>query len=215
MHSNRHTNHHDDSGNLGFIVFTTGIFQLYYFEYTENHESPISKVRRFNIKPPCQYYAIVGSFKGLICLDDLKDRFCICNPTTKEYVTLPKPNYKINSGRDFFTAIGFGYLPSTNEYKVVVVDKVEKEPNFVEVLEYTPGSHNGWRNIEKFNQKIEYIVCGWRQGIFSNAALHWMDTTRKIIIFDLADEKFGEHLSPPPLPSGHIKLGVLGGFFVQ
>ncbi|XP_026431000.1 uncharacterized protein LOC113328124 [Papaver somniferum] len=108
--------------------------------------------------------------------------------------------------------IGFGYLPSTNEYKVVLM---YKEPEYVVVMVYTLGSRNGWRHIGKFRLKYNYIYKG--HGTFANGALDWMHPKNKmILVFDLADEKFREHLSPPPSPAGasYSEFGVLGGFLV-
>ncbi|XP_026419757.1 uncharacterized protein LOC113315714 [Papaver somniferum] len=105
---------------------------------------------------------------------------------------------------------GFGYVSSTNEYKVVVMIIFEKETKLREVHVYTLGSGNGWRNIGKFNLETS------REGVFVNGALYWVDDKLKTIVpFHLAEEKFGKHLSPPPLSSGdfhdYYKLGFLDG----
>ncbi|XP_026431010.1 uncharacterized protein LOC113328134 [Papaver somniferum] len=128
---------------------------------------------------------------------------------TKEYVILPEP--KMNFNKHKYRWNGFGYVPSTNEYKVVLMYKV---PNFVEVMMYTLGSGNGWRNIGKFQLKMNYVFKG--HGIFLNGALHWGHSTGSLIlVFDLADEIFREHLlSPPPQPRSWLfkDLGVSNGF---
>ncbi|XP_026423356.1 uncharacterized protein LOC113319310 [Papaver somniferum] len=83
----------------------------------------------------------------------------------------------------------------------------------IEVYIYTLGSVNGWRNLGKFS-----VGCGreWDQCVFANEALYWLDTSLGMIInFDLAEEKFREHLSPPPSPQDcywcDTKIGVLNG----
>lgn len=90
-------------------------------------------------------------------------------------------------------ATGFGYDSSTNDYKVVGVCQW-RELDFVEVLIYTLGSGNGWRNLGKFNVGPNQ---SWGHSIFFNEALYWLDVgLQMIFVFDLVEEKFREHLAP-------------------
>ncbi|XP_026430997.1 uncharacterized protein LOC113328126 [Papaver somniferum] len=77
---------------------------------------------------------------------------------------------------------------------------------------YTPGSRNGWRNIGKFYLKFDNLN-NKPAGIFVNGALHWMHKKAEmILVFDLANETFVEHLAAPPLPTdGSLDFGVVGG----
>ncbi|XP_026389185.1 F-box protein At3g07870-like [Papaver somniferum] len=238
-----HLNHPAaDSGKLGFIAMTyiprsNGIvdrnssFNLHYFEFNENHES-IERITRVNYKPPFGYGTrFVGLCNGLICLDKFHSpgKTYICNPITREYIMLPEINtvgmgvwksefgyrYDLITGefcmlpRIKITKMDFGYVSSTNKYKVVAVMSFE-ETEFMEVCVYTLGSGNGWRNIGKFNfGTIEH----WGEGVFVNGSFYWMDV-RKIVTFDLAEEKFSD-LTPPPLPSKYgdcyYHISVLDG----
>ncbi|XP_026431008.1 F-box/kelch-repeat protein At3g06240-like [Papaver somniferum] len=219
MHTNRLINHSataaysTDSGKLGFLALAQDK-KLYYFEYVENHNKPIDNFKNIILTPPIQNYKYnyVGSFNGLICLRAVGENIFMYNPMTKEYVFLPQPT--INFYRIKQRWFGFGYLPSTGEYKVVLMYKV---PKFVEVIVYTLGSGNGWRNIGQFKLEFNYVYEG--HGVFVNGALHWMHNARArarrmILVFDLADEKFCEHLSPPlvPIACNYLVVGVLGGF---
>ncbi|XP_026459557.1 uncharacterized protein LOC113360240 [Papaver somniferum] len=110
---------------------------------------------------------------------------------------------------------GFGYISSTNEYKVVGIRVSPLQTKIIEVYVYTLGSGNGWRNLGTFN--IDFGLTYMKQGIFANGALYWINTDLEMIFtFDLTKEKFREHLSPPPLPPNgnwcHNKVGVLDGF---
>ncbi|OVA16830.1 F-box domain [Macleaya cordata] len=185
--------------------------------------------------------AIVGSCNGLVCFSIPHDRIdepvYICNPTTKEYTHLPTldwteiptfneisyrslsglyiPESTLNRKRGR-TVNGFGYHPSTNEYKVVRIYYNElyyaepHTPGRVQV--YTLGHGSGWRVIGMITHKLHSS-----SGILANGALHWMDYTNlKIVAFDLADEKFRLLPSPPCFrldkPASAFKLQVLGGY---
>ncbi|XP_026411091.1 F-box protein At3g07870-like [Papaver somniferum] len=175
----------EDSGNLGFL-FTdytnSDSKEFYYVEYDENNETPIISNRRINIPTELKSYTVVGSYNGLICIYELSS-IIICNPITREYVYLPRLNCY------FFLRCGFGYLVSTNEYKVVRVYELPGEPSSVQVEVYTLGSGNGWRNVGKLNS--EYGLLCDQVGVFLNGALHWAVSGKRIIVaFDLADETF-------------------------
>ncbi|XP_026377801.1 putative F-box protein At1g76830 [Papaver somniferum] len=161
---------------------------------------------------------LLGSFNGLICIRDEPDvSLCICNPMTKEYVILPEPGK--NPGRNWSS--GFGYLASTNEYKVVTLYREDKDPWTLNVMVYTLGSGNGWRNVAKLDIKTNLVVST-RQGVFLNGALYWVKVRLGVIVvFDLVNEKFLKQLPPPAFPqppdycnwTAHA-VGVLGGLLV-
>ncbi|XP_026405615.1 F-box/LRR-repeat protein At2g43260-like [Papaver somniferum] len=104
---------------------------------------------------------------------------------------------------------GFGYCPSTNNYKVVRINK-----RIAEV--FTLGSGIGWRNAGN----MDYDVPAWFQnrGVYVDGAIYWMDKQGTILSLDLADEEFHELSTLPCLPragfipSFTISLQVLGDF---
>ncbi|OVA06221.1 F-box domain [Macleaya cordata] len=176
---------------------------------------------------------IVGSCNGLICLSvrrrrllgyNNRDLFYICNPITREYIYLPGPIMDDDDPENLGIGMlcGFGYLQSTNEYKVVTMYYCRNDTQLflgrVEV--YTLGDGNGWRN----KGEITYSwgpICFISKGVFANGALHWLDIKDgKIIAFDLADEEFHSFPSPPPcdVPFSGVprrfpqELCVLGGW---
>ncbi|XP_026417094.1 uncharacterized protein LOC113312565 [Papaver somniferum] len=124
---------------------------------------------------------------------------------TKEYVILPEPTHNFG--------YGFGYIPLTNEYKVVALCK---SSNFIEVMVYTLGSDNiGWRSVGMFIHagQCDTDING-RLGVFVNGALYWVHDGREILVFYLAEERFYLHIRLPP-QGGYLmddKIGVLGGF---
>ncbi|XP_026409892.1 putative F-box protein At1g32420 [Papaver somniferum] len=165
-----------DSGKLSFLSLNE-IGRFHYFEYNES--TKFQKTRRVNMNCPFRF---AGSCNGLICVAQ-ESFVCICNPITREYVVLPE----FNTGSD----INFGYVSSTNEYKVVGV-----------------GSGKGWRNLGDL--KSHGLLLSYR-GVFTNGALYWIDRGSKVfIIFELAEEKFCENLKLPP-SAANGGIGVLDG----
>lgn len=130
------------------------------------------------------------------------------------------PEIKINCDtRDvLYWSRGFGYVSSTDEYKVVRI-MVTLKVKFVQVHIYTLGSGNGWRNLGNFDLGGSNENLG--EAVFLNGVLYWLyfdfyEIHDKIINFDLAEEKFCEHISVSSLPSPcyyNYKLrGVFNGF---
>ncbi|XP_026423457.1 putative F-box protein At3g10430 [Papaver somniferum] len=207
-----HLNNSIDSGKSGYLVFSENRKQVYYLQYNDNHhdQTPNHSITRFDLTPPftSYHYKVLGSFNGLVCLYGYQN-YCICNPMTRESVMLPK--FK-NDDQYIHYSSGFGYLPLTNEYKVVEFYKLGREPNFVEAAVYTLGSGEGWRNVGRFDGTGEVCV---EDNVSVNGALHWVDYVGGwIYIFDLTEEKFREHVSPPPLPPDfmwyNFSIGVYG-----
>ncbi|XP_026398199.1 F-box protein At3g07870-like [Papaver somniferum] len=149
------------------------------------------------------YEEIVGSCNGLVCITlsyNIKEELFykplyVCNPMTRECVVLPKiivptesddePCYSDDEVElwhgDFND--GFGYSPSTNEYKVVRI-------YYDEVYVYTLGDGKGWRHIGTKEYKSG-------AGEYVHRAYNWLDKDRNLVSFDLEDEKFGVLPSPP------------------
>ncbi|XP_026446615.1 F-box/kelch-repeat protein At3g06240-like [Papaver somniferum] len=190
---------------------------LYYFEYNENwiqnEEKPIDRMTMFCLNPMFDSFIVLGSFNGVVCIyecrnDERGGIACIFNPITQEYCFLTDDDeyrWYVHLSK------GFGYLPSTDEYKLVRIYYCG--PNSVRVEVYTIGSVNGWRFIGEFNFSL-YSRSG-EVGVFANGALYWRDSG-KIVVFDLADEKFLENLSPPPMLlendcDDKIAIGVSNG----
>lgn len=116
---------------------------------------------------------------------------CICNPITREYIILPKSEGK-------YRLTGFGYILSTNDYKVVWINAFWGSSNVGIVQIYTHGSGTGWRNVGTADTNVDYVRPG--SGKFANGALHWVDVVGTILAFHLTDEQFSKIPSPPFLP---------------
>ncbi|XP_026377836.1 F-box/kelch-repeat protein At3g06240-like [Papaver somniferum] len=174
-------------------------------------------LRELEVHSTVPFNCFVGSLNGLICLvgnpteEQPHEPIYIFNPVIKEYVMLPEIN--TNYSYDVFWTSGFGYVSATNEYKVVKI--YISKTKVVKVCIYTLGSGNGWRNLGDFNPS--FAPSPWAQGVFANGALHWMGVELDMIVtFNLAEEKFCQHLSPPPSSPDDWpfnRIGVLDGFW--
>lgn len=202
-----------NNGNLCFI------FSGYSFLYTlEIDEQSRKKVRKINVPLPSTMCAVIGSCNGLVCLAK-RNHFgtyypaYICNPITKERIDLPFfiTNKKEKDVRRVLS--GFGYVLSTNEYKVVrIVYYYGNEDLSGHVQVYTLGDGSGWRDKEETHYQLSNEA---RNNVLANGDLHWLDSQGNIVAFSLAKEEF-QLLSPPPcLPASTesqiFKLCVLGG----
>ncbi|XP_057803059.1 F-box/kelch-repeat protein At3g23880-like [Salvia miltiorrhiza] len=146
-------------------------------------------------------YRIVGSCNGLLCILHYQNIiFQLWNPSTRISKKLPEISNP-NSGVWNF---GFGWVESTNEYKV-----------FVTVVHYYDNSKVGkvyssktksWKTIELSG----YLRVSWGRGVFAGGKLYWKNGHDKVIIFwDLKSEVFGR-IEHPFDQDGFV--GVLGGF---
>ncbi|MCL7035276.1 hypothetical protein MKW94_022327, partial [Papaver nudicaule] len=157
-------------------------------------EKTLKKVRHPSMhhKFPQQY--LVGSCNGLVCLDRCHhpcvDPTYVYNPATGEYVNLPK--LIIHKGSSFpRVARGFGYVPSTNEYKVVRIFYPDREMAG-QVQVYTLGSGCGWRTKSTPFPWVNYEP----PASFADGSLYWYRKL-KVYAFDLAKEEMRMVLSPP------------------
>ncbi|XP_026431252.1 F-box/kelch-repeat protein At3g06240-like [Papaver somniferum] len=167
---------------------------------------------------------IVGSCNDLVCLTTKNDNYLcghvyVCNPITQECTQLPGlvPNNKDYKDAGYGSNLyGFGYLHSSDEYKVVRIS-YKVDPNIGAIFQgeihvNTLGDGRGWRYREEIitNQ----LHCSEQQGIFVDGALYWKSSTGLDIgVFDLTDEKL-YMLHPPPRARsewGHFKMVALGG----
>lgn len=118
---------------------------------------------------------------------------------------LPKIKIDYDDDRQYINwSSGFGYLPLTNEYKVVELYPLKEKLNVTEVAVYTLGSGNGWRIVARLDSVILEKVAG----VFTSGALYWKEAFNlhllteegKLFVFDLTDEKFRKHVLLPPSP---------------
>ncbi|XP_043721160.1 F-box protein CPR1-like [Telopea speciosissima] len=184
-------------------------------------------------------YLVLASCNGLVCMfddDGIVSEFrkeevygtFLWNLSTKTHKKLPFTpiEFPINSRYAHFTAYGFGYDPTTDDYKVIRVIQFYGARGFINDSNYSVSevkvyslSTNSWRRIED----IPFLSIQHRLGVFTNSAFHWA-TIRKtgvmgpniapsaIVSIDVKDDEYRE----VPLPDFvddkfHMAIGVLGG----
>ncbi|OVA13637.1 F-box domain [Macleaya cordata] len=217
LEDHSYDNHSNDAAKMGLLLLVAlkgerySNYQLCYHEYDENDERsfklPLTIINHPVVKPT---YALVGSCNGLIYFtlkQPYNDPFYICNPITREYVILPRfnnSNLIVGGYPKGCMVWGFGYLPSTNEYKVVRIHLYTNpyqpsgwyKHDEIDAQVYTLGSGSGWRKI-KYSSPLPIckLLAPW--GVLANGALYWLGSGGKSFTFDLADEELRYFLSPP------------------
>ncbi|KAK3012251.1 hypothetical protein RJ639_011238 [Escallonia herrerae] len=200
--------------------------QLYFVEFSHQNEG--ARVRKF-YPPFCASmpkFNVVGSCNGLLCIADslYSDAVYIYNPFISNCKQLPTSKHS-QQGE---TILGFGFHPMINEYKVVKMVYPKNAFNWrrptlgfspllssqSEIHVFTLGSKT-WRSIGKILYALEHRSSS--EAPLVNGRLHWLTQpvsfdVRKIISFDLADEKFQELSIPDCAGSRHrnYALAVLG-----
>ncbi|PKA50507.1 Putative F-box protein [Apostasia shenzhenica] len=160
--------------------------------------------------PPCN---------GLICLFDYRRNIQICNPTTRQIVSLPRPAADSSTIANSFPKCFLGFHPQTEEYKVVrFFYREQRHLNRTYNLgceTFTLGKSHSWRYVGS----ITSYITG--PGINVDGCVYWMsgvssETIEKIIVLDLKSETF-RLISPPSIDDylndtkGIISLALLEG----
>ncbi|XP_043694587.1 F-box protein At3g07870-like [Telopea speciosissima] len=172
-------------------------------------------LREFKITDPISH--LLPTRFDLVCLKSY-DKFYVCNPSTHESITLPQFRDSHNA------TFGFGYVESTNEYKIVHFIETcfpppssfldshffhLYDPNLPKECRVftlgmgkdSPSSYASpwaWRLVGYYPYKFE----GAQFPAFITGALHWLINHPELLIqktilaFNLESEEF--RLVPPP-----------------
>ncbi|KAL5726362.1 hypothetical protein ACHQM5_009410 [Ranunculus cassubicifolius] len=162
-------------------------------------------------------YKVHGIHNGLLCLSCDDDDIYVWNPFTKDYVTIPCPEFVLFSfcGYKKSSSYGFGYDQESKDYKVV---SVWSESNYATsdfhsyVSVYTLGTDE-WRVID---EDVPYNLTLSTGSPVVGGVLHWLTCKTGafdeciIVAFDMKDEIFREMLPPDEVKFGD-GIGELGG----
>ncbi|XP_076891860.1 F-box/kelch-repeat protein At3g23880-like [Bidens hawaiensis] len=159
------------------------------------------------------YFWVVGSCNGLLCMAIEKEVLIIWNPSTRKSCILPPPTgyRKLEIG---YVRYGFGYQESTDDYKVVELSRrfedITKWKTMVRIYSLKNGN---WKEIGAFPHGFQFDDCA-PSTTLCNGAFHWIAGkdlgTRIIVSLDLAKETYGQVLQPL-YDAGHkyLTLGTL------
>ncbi|GMN70180.1 hypothetical protein TIFTF001_039224 [Ficus carica] len=164
-----------------------------------------------NLKPENQRYKILNSCNGFICLGGhSKEPVAVCNPITREFLTLPKPSVSERKSRKIVSSkfSGIGFSPKHNQYKVFrtfalleedLLGGFSRKGIFGEILTLEKGS--SWRSVIDSALNTTLKLCSTIEIIYSptyiHGALHWLTSVNTIAYIDLDTEKFDFHSLPP------------------
>ncbi|XP_058112020.1 F-box protein At3g07870-like [Magnolia sinica] len=162
-------------------------------DHTLNIESTDPIAIRF--EPHINFDTIL-SCDGLLCLcDRFNNPIYVCNPVTRDHVTLPQ-RWAQSKNRRFIP--GFGFDATTKEYKVIRLMYIEKGGVASDLMAevYTLGS-GAWRSIGSVGcRRISFSGRTFSEPINIHGALHWIielnfnPTIPEIVAWDVSDEKF-------------------------
>ncbi|KAJ4846459.1 hypothetical protein Tsubulata_006869 [Turnera subulata] len=184
---------------------------------SKNDEAWLPTVRKFA--------RFVGSCNGLVCVThfaghsrSIRD-IAVWNPFTGVYRKLPQPEY--TSGPDYYgpfvaLAYGFGHDSVGDDYKVFLAahhayaPALEDRLPIVQIFSLKTGS---WKKVENLSRYLHLLHDGG-EGLYLNGALHWESRTgKRIIAFDLVEEKFSEVRAPVVERSyEHVSMGIVGEY---
>ncbi|KAF8654481.1 hypothetical protein HU200_061671 [Digitaria exilis] len=144
---------------------------------------------------------MVGTCNGLICLHDSGQGehtgITVANPITGEALVLPPiPRFQDLNRR--LGIYGFGYHPTTGQYKVVhVPSRISWRPDTVHVLTLD-GSSSAWREVVSTFKHVGYYSHYGGGGVCVDGSAYWFDSFGdRIMALDLKDERLTSFPGPP------------------
>lgn len=179
----------------------------------------------FPFKSYSQYFEIVGSCNGILCLSDTyrlnSHTIILWNPTIRKSITLPLPS--VSFDQIYMFVLGFGCDDKRNEYKVVrivyrVMDnkcRVDITPQ-VEVYEL---SLDAWRSI-RIDAAPQYVISELPVRVFLKGSVHWIGyipseedsdfRDLSLVLFDMNKEVFREMKLPGVTGLSVLDLSIFG-----
>ena len=156
---------------------------------------------------------LIGSANGLVCLgveyDEIGYKFVVYNPSTGDYFAANEPLEDFGSCPDGALFFGFGYVSSSEDYKVLMMEIPKKRTLVSSIFVYSLRC-NTWRSYKGFDKREMEILS--EEGVLVHETLHyavsghcdssiwgWGSSFKKkkcIAAFNLVSEEF----SKMPLP---------------
>ncbi|KAM7503254.1 hypothetical protein LguiB_002158 [Lonicera macranthoides] len=142
---------------------------------------------------------VSGTCNGLVCLSilPLGSIILLWNPATREFKDLPIAKIPRPKQGPIKVALGFGFDPVADDYKVLRIVYYCYPLNQVEV--YSLRS-NTWREIKR---TVQFLIFESGCNVYLKGRFHWsaigfgtMNGRKLIVSFDMGDENF-RYIMPP------------------
>ncbi|XP_050369047.1 F-box protein CPR1-like [Argentina anserina] len=127
---------------------------------------------------------LLGSCNGIVFLVFNDQIYYMWNPSTGFFRELPDTGVSFGSYNDRIIFSGVGYLPATDDYRVIVA--YDGVVDFPDMCAMFSSKANAWKTFEVSDTEIDVISD---QGTFINEALHWLLYEKEIMAFDSAQEE--------------------------
>ncbi|KAE8655096.1 Detected protein of confused Function [Hibiscus syriacus] len=145
------------------------------------------------------------SCKGLLCCQSVGENvYYICNPVTKEWKKLPKPN--LYHGAEAAVLLVFEpHLLNFNEsYELVCAVTFPHHP--VVYFEIYSSRSSSWRVSDTICCEFDSLELH-NGGYYMKGVVYWEASSSVILAFDLRNEQYG--ILPLPANGGHYGNGTL------
>lgn len=142
-----------------------------------------------------QFYQIVGSCNGILCLADGMDDIFLWNPAIKKWLELPPLPITIEPNQLYEHALGFGFDVMFNDYKVIRIIHHGLNSNISpKVVIYSLNSGN-WKDVSHLADGLEHLSFRGKNQAFVNGATHWIAFDKRmhrdiILSFHMSQEAF-------------------------
>uniref|UniRef100_A0A2P2JE44 F-box domain-containing protein n=2 Tax=Rhizophora mucronata TaxID=61149 RepID=A0A2P2JE44_RHIMU len=131
-----------------------------------------------------------GPCNGIFFVTFGEQDYALWNPATKEYLDLPSPAFP--GGFCWDECCGFGLDPVTNDYKVIVIQRLEEEDSLL-IKVHTLGT-DSWKDLEDLAQ-CERLYENTSYS-YLNGNYYWWgskhDGTDVVVSFDMGNDTFQE-----------------------
>ena len=167
-----------------------------------------------------QFFDIVGSLNGLLCLAyaDLLgfDDYIFWNPSINKSICLPRPNITFDSHGSSTCFLGFGFHPKTDDHILVRLVYLVSDtssntaPPLVEIYTLRTGE---WKSVT--SPATRYVFGDKALSVSLNGAIHWLARApllrNVIVVFDMGDKVFREMAVPKSLEGVEqdLNMGVV------
>ncbi|KAM7516506.1 hypothetical protein LguiA_006089 [Lonicera macranthoides] len=194
---------------------TNGLRCFYSIDPRSSSSAMVRRLPNFPLKD-LVIVRTLGSCNGVLCMEVtwkseqryfMYRRLLFGNPSTGEYKMLPDP---IHPTGPYLLFIGFGYDSSSDEYKLVRINHITRNPHVFSL------KLNSWRTVlgvsDNYSIKPEQGSYKQNVGFAVDGSIYWLASSiNKVVGFDLKDEEFRELPLPRDMRKDVLLMNILGG----